>query len=248
MTATDPHAAAAVEQIRRLRTRHGHTLEDVAAAIGTTFRAVSDFEHNDGSRKLGTIQAHAYGIGHRTVFDLHGLPDIDAPDAAQMAAVACGTVDWHRRHAFERAALGALLRAHREHQGLRQADLAARLGNTKSTVGYVETMDQDPLIRTVAAHVTGLGGQLEVRFVLADDEAVAARIGELVAELAEYAVTAPRWKVTTTAGAMKGIPGPDAWRIAEQHAGTVHRSRIHVLPTGHEVLDPWLEVPPLESN
>jgi transcriptional regulator with XRE-family HTH domain len=236
----DPAAAEAARHLRRLRERHNLLLEDVAARIGTGFTAVSDFERRGGSRKLGSIQAHAHGIGYRTVFGVEGLPDVDAPAADQLRAVAAKATDWRRGHAYERAALGALLRAHREHQGLTQSDLAGRLGKTKSTVGFVENLDQDLTTRTVGGHVEGLGGKLGIRFVLADDAAVAARVVELMNELAEYAIVAPRWKVDTAGGPIKGIPRADALRIAEQYGGTVSRSTVYRMPTGHEVLGPWL--------
>ena len=244
----DAYLADILTRCRALRRRHNLDLADIAAVCGTTADAVSDFETNTGSRKLGSIQQHAHGVGYRTLFTIAGLDDIDAPEAAALHAAGARAVNWRRRHEFERAALGALLKAHREHLGLRQQDLADRLGNHKGNVAFIEKLTHDPLIRTVQAHVRALGGVLRVRFVLVDAAAVAARIRELTDELADYAVTAPRWKVTTAAGAMKGIPGPDAWRIAEQHGGTVHRSTIHVLPTEHELLGPWVEVPPLESN
>lgn len=237
----DPAAAEAARHLRRLRERHGLLLEDVAARIGTGFTAVSDFERRGGSRKLGSIQAHAHGIGYRTVFGVEGLPDIDAPDADQLRAVAVKASDWRRGHAYERAALGALMRAHREHQGLTQTDLAERLGKTKSTVGFVERLEQDITTRTIDGHLAGLGGTLAVRFVLADAAAVVARVAELMEELVEYAIVAPRWKVDTTGGPIKGIPRADALRIAEQYGGTVSRSTIYRMPTGHEVLGPWLQ-------
>lgn len=234
-----------VEQLRRLRQRHGLLLADIAARWGTTLSAIGDFEKSRGSRKLGSIQTYAHCLGYRTVFTVAGLADVEAAEAVALQQTGAGSSDPARRHAFDRAALGALLKAHREHVGWRQQDVADRLGCHKGNVSLVERMTHDPVIRTVQIHARGLGGTLQVRFVLADAAAVAARIRELTDELADYAVTAPRWKVTTGAGAMKGIPGPDAWRIADEHGGVVHRSTIHVLPGGFELLGPWVEIPPI---
>lgn len=244
----DAYLADIIARCRALRRRHNLDLADVAAVCGTTAGAVSDFETNAGNRKLGSIQQHAHGAGYRTVFAIAGLYDIEVPEAVALLAAGARSTDWRRRHEFERAALGALLKAHREHVGLTQRDLASRLGNHKTNVALVEKLTHDPLIRTVQTHIRALGGVLRVRFVLADAAAVSARIRELADELADYGLGAPRWKVTTAAGAMKGIPGPDAWRIAEWHGGVVHRSTVHVLPTGHELLGPWVEIPPIPAT
>ncbi len=236
--------------LRRLRARHDLLLEDVVARIGTDDSAVSSFERKPGTRRLATVQAYAYGIGYRMQPHVEGLDDITSADVDTLLATAAKATDWRRAHAYERAALGALLKAHRVDLGLTQVQVAARLGTYKTSVAHTEAMDTDAKLRTVQALARALGGQLRLRFVLLDAAAVAARVRDLIAELAGYADIAPRWKVTTPAGSMKGISGVDAWRIAEKSGGDVARSRLLLLPTGHEVLEPWLTIPPTpaESN
>lgn len=252
---TTPHpddltyAADVVARCRNLRRRHGLELADVAAVCESTPGAVSDFECGDGSRKLGSIQQYAYGCGYRVLWDVDGLGDVYSPEVATMLAVAGRRDEWRQRHSYERAALGALLRAHREAQGLTQKQLGERLGGLhKGNVALMEKLAHDPLLRTVQAHVRALGGTLRVGLVLASPEGAANRIAELCAELADYAVSASRWKVAAPGGPLKGVSEAEAWRIADAHDGPVHRSRAHVLPTGHELLEPWVEVPHPEDS
>lgn len=73
-----------------------------------------------------------------------------------------------------------------------------------------------------------------------------AHVLDLLAELRRHAQVFPRYRASLPHGSVKGISLTDALAAVAEHGGSVERSEVWLLPTGHEVLGPWL--PYLESN
>jgi predicted transcriptional regulator len=72
-----------------------------------------------------------------------------------------------RAHVARELALAAV----RRQRGLRQSDVAERLGVHQSNVSRLEQSD-DPFVSTLERYVEALGGRLEVRAVFEDEEVV----------------------------------------------------------------------------
>ncbi|GGM53647.1 hypothetical protein GCM10007977_064040 [Dactylosporangium sucinum] len=67
------------------------------------------------------------------------------------------------------------------------------------------------------------------------------RLRALLDELAEHAaVAAIRYRAVTPIGTIKGIALHDALGAVAEHGGRVDQAEVWALPTGHEVLGPWL--------
>lgn len=234
------HVDAVVAELRGHRRRLELTCVQVAEKLGRGRGAIRTAEV-ETNRRTGTLQAYAYGLDVRLVFDVPGCPDVFDPQVAALERMAKQARDWRRRHSFERAALGAQLAAVRRRVGMSQADVAAKLGRDQ---GFLSNLEQhnadDPLLGNYQQVARVLGGQLRMRLVPAGvcDEV---RLRALLDELGEHAVVAAvRYRAVTPYGQLKGISLSEAQTAVAEHGGQVEHAEAWLLPTRHEVLGPWL--------
>lgn len=237
-----------VAELKGHRRRVDLTCVQLAEKLGRGRNAIRCAEV-EPNRRTGTLQAYAYGLGLRLVFDLPGCPDVFDPQAAALERMAKQAKDWRRRHSFERAALAAQLAAVRKHANRSQADVCEQIGRDHSFLSNLEQhAADDPLLGSYQQVARALGGQLRMRLVPAGvtDEV---RLRALLDELADHSVLAAvRYRAVTPYGTVKGLSEHDALAAVAEHGGTVEHAEVWLLPTRHEVLGPWLSLSPNDDQ
>lgn len=239
------HVEQVVAELRALRRASGDHMDVIGARIGRDGEAIRLAE-NGPNRRAGTLQALAYAMGRRLTFHLDGLPAVDDPAVATLTLSARQARDFRRRHAFERAALGAQLAAVRRHLGFTQQQMLHAAGRGGSFISDLEQGKAgDSVLASYQRYARALGGMLRLRLAV-DGVTDEVRLRALLDELSEHAsVTAVRCRAVTPAGAVEGVSSHDAQLAVAEFGGRVEHQEVWLLPTGHEVLGPWLPHPAL---
>ncbi len=144
------HRQHLIATLRGLRLTHGMTQQDIADDLYVTHGAISRLERKADNPQILTIQRYARALDHRVAMRLGGTP-------------AVGGIDPGDDHATSN--LLAELVATRHTLGLRQKDIADRLGITHSAVCDLETDPREPRLSTYQRYARALGTRLMCRII-----------------------------------------------------------------------------------
>jgi transcriptional regulator with XRE-family HTH domain len=164
-----------IATLRNLRLRHGMSQQDIADDLYLTHGAVSRFERKTDNPMIHTVQRYARALDHRLVMYLVGIAGTAANQTAdpttQAAGQSPGQIDRACRSQPDRgdnhatATLLAQLVAARHALGLRQRDVADRMGTTHSAVCDLETDPRAPRLSTYQRYARALDLRLACRIV-----------------------------------------------------------------------------------
>ncbi len=138
---------------QRMRYVDGHryyTVSEVAAATGVSPQTVRDWE------RLGHVAASRSAGGHR-LFSEEGLRTASDQAARRRRRRASGQEPGITATSWELASTGARLRAAREDHNLSQAELAARVGVSRSVLSAIERGIYGPSVQVFSRIAETLG-------------------------------------------------------------------------------------------
>lgn len=127
-----------------------YTVSEVAAATGVSAQTVRDWE------RLGRVAAARSAGGHR-LFSEDGLRTVSDEAARRRRRRASGREPGTAAANWELASTGARLRAAREDHGLSQADLAAKVGVSRSVLSAIERGVYGPSVQVFSRIAETLG-------------------------------------------------------------------------------------------
>lgn len=146
-TLRSPRAHQVADLLTRLRNDAGLRQEDVAKLIGTSRTVINAYEHALWRPEVARVLQlfRVYRLTLTAVVDvLHRSPDGSAVPLESIGAVRSAEVGAGDKAAIEewirstRACLGRVLREVREEQGLRDTDVAEKLGKPQAFVSKYE--------------------------------------------------------------------------------------------------------------
>lgn len=127
-----------------------YTVSEVAAATGVSAQTVRDWE------RLGRVAAARSAGGHR-LFSEEGLQTVSDEAARRRRRRASGKEPGRLAANWELASTGARLRAAREDHHLSQADLAAKVGVSRSVLSAIERGIYGPSVQVFSRIAETLG-------------------------------------------------------------------------------------------
>jgi transcriptional regulator with XRE-family HTH domain len=149
--------------LKDLRRLQGLGLRPYAAILGTSFSRVHTIETDPTPNpSLLSLERRADALGHYLIVNMVGLPVIDDPITAILAAARQPTTPDDRAETTA-AVLGARLNHARVGLGISVDTLAERLGISASAITKQHVAGPEARLATWQRYARGLGGSLNVQ-------------------------------------------------------------------------------------